>query len=379
MEEKGSKTADVGIVKDNSDGVDVLSITINSSDGGWILDTGSTVAGAATTSSYSYINSETTKLWHICLGHMSERGMDVLSKQGLLGSKKIEKLNEELIDVRKDHGVREKVELEATLQTIVALSAMEVEYTAAIDVVKEAIWLKGLIGDLGLKQESSTMNIYSKGFYGFELDGVVGLCLKIYLSLTHTQLRRPPLLPTFDVIPTPLVHSDVTATQLPRSPSSTFDMLRPPPVASTGFRFDPTDDEVLIYLSCKISGNPLPCHGYVTEGDIYDENELHQIFIQIKTRGGGPEYFFTQLKKKGNEGCKRFDRTVGNNGNWHATQAKNILDESGKNMAGFLKSFVFKGDEKEQWNMDEFSLTNENDYVLCRIMPNQEQQEKKIW
>ncbi|KAK2968301.1 hypothetical protein RJ640_016233 [Escallonia rubra] len=137
-----------------------------------------------------------------------------------------------------------------------------------------------------------------------------------------------------------------------------------------GFRFDPTDDEVLIYLSCKVSGNPLPCHGCVTEGDIYDEKQLHQIFSQIKRGGGRPEYFFTQLKKKGKEGCKRFDRTVGNYGNWHATQTKKILDQSGKNVAGFLKSFVFKGHEEDHWNMDEFSLSNKNDCVLCRIKNN---------
>ncbi|KAK2986265.1 hypothetical protein RJ640_021834 [Escallonia rubra] len=32
--------ADVGVAEDNSDGADVLSVTISSSDGGWILDTG---------------------------------------------------------------------------------------------------------------------------------------------------------------------------------------------------------------------------------------------------------------------------------------------------------------------------------------------------
>ncbi|KAK3020186.1 hypothetical protein RJ639_047130 [Escallonia herrerae] len=195
-----SKTADAGVVEDNSDGADVLSVTINSSDGGWILDTGcsyhmcpnrdwfvtyrsfdggkvlmgndvackvvgigsiqikmhdgivrtltdvrhvpelrknlislgtldsngcscraaggvmrimksalvvmkglkqnslyllqgSTVTGAAAIASSFDIDSDTTKLWHMRLGHMSERGMYVLSKQGLLGSKKTGKLD----------------------------------------------------------------------------------------------------------------------------------------------------------------------------------------------------------------------------------------------------------------------------------------------
>ncbi|KAK3012015.1 hypothetical protein RJ639_011146 [Escallonia herrerae] len=132
-------------------------------------------------------------------------------------------------------------------------------------------------------------------------------------------------------------------------------------------RFVPRDDEALGYLSCKVSGNPLPCDGFVMERDIYDEEELHQIFTQIKSRGGGPEYFFTKLKKKGKQGCKVFDRTVGKNSCWLSRQKKEILDESGKNVAGFLKSFVFKGDERDHWNMDEFSLSNKDDYVLCRI------------
>ncbi|KAK2975768.1 hypothetical protein RJ640_014591 [Escallonia rubra] len=54
---------------------------------------GSTITGTTTTTSSSDIDSDTTKLWHMRLGHMSERGTDVLSKQGLLGSKKIEKLD----------------------------------------------------------------------------------------------------------------------------------------------------------------------------------------------------------------------------------------------------------------------------------------------
>ncbi|KAK3016670.1 hypothetical protein RJ639_006765 [Escallonia herrerae] len=127
-----SKTAAVGVIEDNFDGADVLSV---------ILDT-------ATSTSSSDIDSDTTKLWHTRLGHMSERGMDVLSKQGLLGSwifvsivsleamqgkiqsgcsyhqrflisrdvtfdesSMLSKKNE-LIDAGKDHCVREKMELE---------------------------------------------------------------------------------------------------------------------------------------------------------------------------------------------------------------------------------------------------------------------------
>ena len=41
----------------------------------------------------------------------------------------------------------------ATLQSTVALSTTEAEYMAAAEAVKEAIWLKGLVNDLGLKQD----------------------------------------------------------------------------------------------------------------------------------------------------------------------------------------------------------------------------------
>ncbi|KAK2986648.1 hypothetical protein RJ640_011726 [Escallonia rubra] len=54
---------------------------------------GSTVTVTAVAASSSDIDSDTTKLWHMRLGHVSERGMDMLSKQGLLGSKKIGKLD----------------------------------------------------------------------------------------------------------------------------------------------------------------------------------------------------------------------------------------------------------------------------------------------
>ncbi|KAH9762156.1 hypothetical protein KPL70_000706 [Citrus sinensis] len=42
----------------------------------------------------------------------------------------------------------------ASLQHVVALSTTEAEYTAATEAVKEALWLRGLITELGMKQEA---------------------------------------------------------------------------------------------------------------------------------------------------------------------------------------------------------------------------------
>ena len=46
------------------------------------------------------------------------------------------------------------VNWKATLQSVVALSTTEAEYTAATEAVKEALWLKGLVTELGLNQKS---------------------------------------------------------------------------------------------------------------------------------------------------------------------------------------------------------------------------------
>lgn len=45
----------------------------------------------------------------------------------------------------------------AMLQPTVALFTPEVEYRAAREAMKEAIWLKGLVGDLGLQQDDSVV------------------------------------------------------------------------------------------------------------------------------------------------------------------------------------------------------------------------------
>ena len=59
---------------------------------GLYLLQGSTIVGAATVSSSLDNELDTTHLWHMHLGHMSEAGMTILSKCGLLGNK-VGKLN----------------------------------------------------------------------------------------------------------------------------------------------------------------------------------------------------------------------------------------------------------------------------------------------
>ncbi|KAG8491187.1 hypothetical protein CXB51_014418 [Gossypium anomalum] len=57
------------------------------------LSDGSTVTGDAAIASSSFSDDDITKLWHMCLGHMSENGMVELSKRGLLDGQGICKLN----------------------------------------------------------------------------------------------------------------------------------------------------------------------------------------------------------------------------------------------------------------------------------------------
>nr|GEY09800.1 retrovirus-related Pol polyprotein from transposon TNT 1-94 [Tanacetum cinerariifolium] len=50
------------------------------------------------------------------------------------------------------------VSWKSTLQSTTALSTTEAEYMAMIETVKEAIWLQGLLGELGIKQRFVTMH-----------------------------------------------------------------------------------------------------------------------------------------------------------------------------------------------------------------------------
>jgi hypothetical protein len=52
---------------------------------------------------------------------------------------------------------RNAISWKVTLQLTVALSTTEAEYMATAKAVKEAIWLRGLVSDLGLQQDETVI------------------------------------------------------------------------------------------------------------------------------------------------------------------------------------------------------------------------------
>ena len=51
-----------------------------------------------------------------------------------------------------------RVSWRSILQSITALSTIEVEYMTMTEVMKEAIWLQGLLDDLGIEQDMLKIN-----------------------------------------------------------------------------------------------------------------------------------------------------------------------------------------------------------------------------
>ncbi|KAK3040322.1 hypothetical protein RJ639_029376 [Escallonia herrerae] len=221
--------ADARVVEDNSDCANVLSVTISSSDRGHVpelrknlislgtIDSNgcsyraasevmrimkgalvrSTVTGATAAASSSDVDSDTTKLWHMRVGHMSKKGYTKSAYDSCVYHQRLADgshiylflyVNDMLIvakSMSNINGLKEQLKREFEMKTWVAkrilgmeiqrdrsagilylsqkkyiervLQHFEAEHIAATKAVKETIWLKGLVGDLGLKQESSTV------------------------------------------------------------------------------------------------------------------------------------------------------------------------------------------------------------------------------
>ncbi|KAH9703868.1 hypothetical protein KPL70_011252 [Citrus sinensis] len=129
----------------------------------------------------------------------------------------------------------------STLQSVVALSTTEAEYIALTEAVKEAIWLKGLVTELGLEQESVTVNCDSSSAIQLSKNP------KYHERTKHVDVRmhfiREEILSDFIVILTSSnkalallfltvdvgTHGDASASSLPITPANDSDCITPTP------------------------------------------------------------------------------------------------------------------------------------------------------
>ncbi|KAJ8646620.1 hypothetical protein MRB53_008368 [Persea americana] len=167
-------------------------------------------------------------------------------------------------------------------------------------------------------------------------------------------------------------------------------MSNPEPSLPPGFRFHPTDEELILhYLRKKAASTPCPV-SIIAEVDIYKFNPWD---LPAKAAFGEKEWYFFSPRDRKYPNGDRPNRAAGF-GYWKATGTdKRIVDSEGKKNIGVKKALVFyKGRPpkglKTNWIMHEYRLAaainNNNiisssrrrsndrpmrldDWVLCRI------------
>ncbi|XP_056168892.1 NAC domain-containing protein 2-like isoform X2 [Syzygium oleosum] len=141
--------------------------------------------------------------------------------------------------------------------------------------------------------------------------------------------------------------------QVDTAPARGFPAVFPP-----GFRFHPTDEELIVYyLENKLTSRPLPA-SVIAEIDLYKYNPWE--LPKKAFFGEGEWYFFSPRNRKYPNGG-RPNRAAGS-GYWKATGIdRSILTSGGTKSIGVKKTLVFhtgrppKG-TKTEWSMDEYRL-----------------------
>lgn len=170
---------------------------------------------------------------------------------------------------------------------------------------------------------------------------------------------------------------------LPTTASTTVNPVAAPPTSlAPGFRFHPTDEELVIYyLKRKVSGKPFRFDA-ISEVDIY-RSEPADLADKSRLKTRDQEwYFFSALDKKyGNGG--RMNRATGK-GYWKATGNDRQVKHE-ERVVGLKKTLVFHSGrapdgKRTNWVMHEYRLTEkemerigtgssqpQDAYVLCRV------------
>ena len=77
----------------------------------------------------------------------------------------------------------------STLQDVVALSTIEAKYMAMIEVGKEAVWLSGLVSELGFKQDSMVLHCDSHSAIHLAKNQVYGARTK-HIVVRYHKIRE---------------------------------------------------------------------------------------------------------------------------------------------------------------------------------------------
>ncbi|KAM0059479.1 putative transcription factor NAM family [Helianthus debilis subsp. tardiflorus] len=136
-----------------------------------------------------------------------------------------------------------------------------------------------------------------------------------------------------------------------------------------GFRFQPTDEELVVhYLKPKIQSLPLPNYP-ITEADVCGSDPWNLLGDSEEER-----YFFSTVETKYPNG-KRINRTAPS-GHWKPTSLdKQVVDSQNKHV-GTKKTFVFHRSKsangsKIDWLMHEYKLANPiqgvQNWMICRL------------
>ncbi|CAL8999679.1 unnamed protein product [Prunus brigantina] len=148
-----------------------------------------------------------------------------------------------------------------------------------------------------------------------------------------------------------------------------------------GFRFRPTDQELLSYFLYKkaITKDPLMASYYsniVHEFNFLGETEPWVVWDQF----GGPGlvdedlYFFSELKTLSQKG-KRIKRKIEAGGTWSEAFSKKIYDKRTGNPIGQKRNLRYENQGCEhhgKWLLEEYSLLDKEaqKIVLCRLKKN---------
>ncbi|XP_010268760.1 PREDICTED: NAC domain-containing protein 72-like [Nelumbo nucifera] len=154
-----------------------------------------------------------------------------------------------------------------------------------------------------------------------------------------------------------------------------------------GFRFYPTDEELLVHYLCrKVAGHHFSL-------DIIGEIDLYKFdpwFLPSKATFGEKEWYFFSPRDRKYPNGSRPNRVAGS-GYWKATGTDKIITTEGRKV-GIKKALVFyigkapKG-TKTNWIMHEYRLSEPqrkngssrlDDWVLCRIYKKHSSAEKSV-